>query len=189
MDSAGINHLWSDHHLPEQIMSDLPTSFRAWARSVWRVSLDLWDPFWSTCKRKWRKNLLRRQKFFFTWETRQECFCPENWTLSTWNRKGGNQSSQKRWWWWWINDDDDKVFIAGPDDFIPLEIWFSQNYANMNKCILSNMASTGEWKGKLWEIVLFSFWSLHQLATWDNSNTRPSMIIWLKMFQLCYNLE
>ena len=61
---AGMNHLWSDHHLPDQIMSDLPTSFRAWARSVWRVSLDLWDPFWSTCKRKWRTNLLRRQKFF-----------------------------------------------------------------------------------------------------------------------------
>ena len=31
------------------IGNNAPSSFRAWARSLWRVSLDRWDPFWRTC--------------------------------------------------------------------------------------------------------------------------------------------
>ena len=31
------------------IGNNAPSSFKAWARSLWRVSLDRWDPFWRTC--------------------------------------------------------------------------------------------------------------------------------------------
>ena len=109
------------------IGNNAPSSFKAWARSLWRVSLDRWDPFWRTCGENnamwWNIQVLCWVKiktnysmwdevtrltrdtcheffslvfFLFslslfclrcTCETCHECFCPENWTLSTCNQR------------------------------------------------------------------------------------------------------
>ena len=67
------------------IGNNAPSSFKAWARSLWRVSLDRWDPFWRTCGENnamwWNIQVLswvKIKKYYAMWDevtrlTRDTC--------------------------------------------------------------------------------------------------------------------